>query len=248
MAVIDEEGRLFGRVNVIDALVVLLGLAVIVAGLALIAGGGNDVPDEKLQWNATLALGAVPAESAGLVENGTAEFAGENVSITDVYRAPGPNGSTIVLAKIAAAGERTDRGFVVGDAGGGTVLRVGERGRLETKRYTLPATVRSVGGQEIVATEEVRVTVTANVTDRVGDAISTGDVQRVGGTDTARVVDVERSNAAGPKQRVAVDLVVRARSGGEVPRYGKVPLRIGAGFPFATSRYEFQGTVEAVST
>jgi len=40
---IDEEGNLFGLVNVIDALVVLLVVAVAVAGLGLVLGG--DRPD-----------------------------------------------------------------------------------------------------------------------------------------------------------------------------------------------------------
>lgn len=39
---IDEEGRLFGTVNVIDALVVLLVLAVVVAGVALVGQSGSD--------------------------------------------------------------------------------------------------------------------------------------------------------------------------------------------------------------
>lgn len=41
---IDDQGNLFGRVNVIDALVVLLVLAVAVAGITLVLGGpgGSD--------------------------------------------------------------------------------------------------------------------------------------------------------------------------------------------------------------
>jgi hypothetical protein len=41
MPIIDEEGRLFGAVNIIDALVVLFVLAVVVAGVALVTGGGS---------------------------------------------------------------------------------------------------------------------------------------------------------------------------------------------------------------
>ena len=41
MELIDERGRLFGRVNVVDALVVLLVAAVVVAGVALVAGGSE---------------------------------------------------------------------------------------------------------------------------------------------------------------------------------------------------------------
>jgi hypothetical protein len=38
---LDEQGRIFGRVNIIDALVVLFASAVIVAGVALVFGGGG---------------------------------------------------------------------------------------------------------------------------------------------------------------------------------------------------------------
>ena len=38
---IDDQGNLFGRVNVVDALVVLLVLAVVVAGIALVLGGSG---------------------------------------------------------------------------------------------------------------------------------------------------------------------------------------------------------------
>jgi hypothetical protein len=41
MDILDEQGRIFGRVNIIDALVVLFALAVIVAGAALVFGGGG---------------------------------------------------------------------------------------------------------------------------------------------------------------------------------------------------------------
>lgn len=242
MGVIDEEGRLFGRVNVIDALVVLLGLAVVAAGLALVAGGG-DTPDAEPTRNATLVVENVPAEAAGLVARGPAEFAGDPVTVTDVYRAPGQNGSSVVLATISANGTLTDRGFVVG----GTVLRAGASGRLSTSQYAFPTTVRSAGGPGAVPTRQVRVTVTATVGERVADAISTGDAQLVAGEETARVVGVERSDAPGPRRRVAVDVVVRARTGGDVPRYGDAPLRAGASFPFATDEYEFEGTVANVS-
>ena len=42
MAIIDEEGRLFGTVNIIDALVVLFVIAIAVAGVALVTGGSGD--------------------------------------------------------------------------------------------------------------------------------------------------------------------------------------------------------------
>ena len=40
--IIDDEGRLFGTGNVVDALVVLLVVAVVVAGAALVFGGNSE--------------------------------------------------------------------------------------------------------------------------------------------------------------------------------------------------------------
>lgn len=42
MEIIDEKGRLFGWVNIIDFIVVLIFLAVIVAGIALVTSSGSE--------------------------------------------------------------------------------------------------------------------------------------------------------------------------------------------------------------
>lgn len=46
MKLIDDRGNLFGAVNVIDALVVLLVVAVAVAGVALLTGGETQNPEQ----------------------------------------------------------------------------------------------------------------------------------------------------------------------------------------------------------
>jgi len=38
MSVVDSQGRLFGAINVVDALVVMIAIAAVVAGVALIGG------------------------------------------------------------------------------------------------------------------------------------------------------------------------------------------------------------------
>ncbi|WP_369685606.1 DUF4330 family protein [Salinibaculum rarum] len=43
MQIIDSEGRLLGYVNVVDALVLLFVLAVLVAGVALVTGAGDQL-------------------------------------------------------------------------------------------------------------------------------------------------------------------------------------------------------------
>lgn len=49
MQVIDDRGYLFGLVNIIDALVVLVLLAVLVAGVALVTGAGSSPGEEPTQ-------------------------------------------------------------------------------------------------------------------------------------------------------------------------------------------------------
>lgn len=47
MQVIDDRGYLFGLINIIDALVVLVLLAVLVAGVALVTDAGSSPADEE---------------------------------------------------------------------------------------------------------------------------------------------------------------------------------------------------------
>jgi hypothetical protein len=84
MKLIDDRGNLFGAVNIIDALVVLLVVAVVVSGVAFLAGGGDQGPDDPAPTtepepvSATVevvgvrsyvadALTAGPVESEGIV-------------------------------------------------------------------------------------------------------------------------------------------------------------------------------------
>lgn len=46
VALIDEDGRLFGLVNIVDLLVVLVVIAMVAAGWALLAGGAEPQADQ----------------------------------------------------------------------------------------------------------------------------------------------------------------------------------------------------------
>ena len=60
--IIDDEGKLFGLINVVDALVVLVVLAIVVAGIALIA-----VPGSEDTRYATVDMGTQPDHVAGQI-------------------------------------------------------------------------------------------------------------------------------------------------------------------------------------
>ncbi|MEF8886408.1 MAG: DUF4330 family protein [Haloarculaceae archaeon] len=71
MPIIDDEGRLFGTVNVIDALVVLFVLAVVVAGVALLTGGGGS--DETPTRTVVVDVGQQPGYVVDAIEEGPVE-------------------------------------------------------------------------------------------------------------------------------------------------------------------------------
>jgi hypothetical protein len=83
MRVIDDEGRLFGAVNVIDALVVLVVLAVAVAGVALVTGGGNS--GETPTRTVVVDVGQQPGYVADAIEPGPVET-GDIVAVENATR------------------------------------------------------------------------------------------------------------------------------------------------------------------
>jgi len=79
MEILDEDGRLFGIVNVIDALVALLVLAVIAAGAALVLGGGGDTGDQTETVTLTVEISGVqPYVAEAIPQTGPVE--GGNVT------------------------------------------------------------------------------------------------------------------------------------------------------------------------
>ncbi|WP_135806359.1 DUF4330 domain-containing protein [Halorussus marinus] len=84
MDLIDDKGRLFGTVNIIDALAVLLVLAVVAAGAALVLGDDGQQTNTDRQTTTTVAFeisgvqpyvadavpeGPIDSESVAAVEN-----------------------------------------------------------------------------------------------------------------------------------------------------------------------------------
>jgi len=77
MPVLDDEGRLFGAVNVVDALVVLFVLAVAVAGVALVTGAGDGTADPEPETRTVVVqTGAQPDYVVEAIEEGAVGTAG----------------------------------------------------------------------------------------------------------------------------------------------------------------------------
>lgn len=256
MEVIDEEGRVFGVVNVIDAIVVLLVVAVVVAGLALVFGGGDTGPDggatplpnttnQPLETtHATVDLGTHPRLVGRLVEPENVTAGGHPATITDVYRTPAGSDRVRILARVEFDGNRTERGFVVGeDTGTPLTLRYGVSLGLTTADYRVNGQVTTIGDDAEFDTRERRVVLNVSTSRTVAAAISAGDTHRIAGHAVATVERVERTAHDNETVHLEVTLAVEALETDGSVEYAGGPLRLGRTLAFATDRYAIRGTV-----
>jgi hypothetical protein len=234
MEVLDEEGRLFGTVNVVDALVVVFALAVVVAGAALVFGGGEDASGETMHVTLVSENASATALEAGEVElDGLGRDATANV--TDVHRTAGPR----VYLRVALDGTRTDDGFRFEEE----LVRVGER--VVVTDDTARATTRLIerDASPTFSTTTTAVTVETTVRRPVAEADSTGDEVTVGPATVATVTGAEATARNDTHTDLRVTLDLRTRTVDGTPHYGGRPVRLGRDLGVATDDYEFEGEV-----
>jgi len=244
MPIIDEEGRVFGTINVVDALAVVLVLAVAVAGIVLVTGTGTTGNTETRQ--ATLDLGSQPENV--LVQLDAGDTMGvpngpEQLRITDTYFLPGESG-TQVFVQVAATGTETDGEFSYDD----TPLRLGRPISFENDEYRVNGTVEHVGGNLTRSTADTLVTAVVN--ESTAQAIETGDAYLADGDPIATVesVAVYGTNES-DRKRVYVGLSTQTVTlGGQQLLGTDRPLRLGTQLPFRTDSYEFTGEVVRLGT
>lgn len=243
MEVIDDEGRLFGVVNVVDAVAVLLVVAVVVAGVSLVLGGGGDPatdpPPELENRTVSLAFGQVSPQVATVVEPGVVTVVGRKATITDVHRTPGGGESALVFARLRLPGQATDEGFLVD----GSTVRFGSTLEVVTPEYRLTGTVEVLQAEESFTTATRTVTVEANVSRATAEAVAPGDTQRIGDVTVATVTDVEVTGGNENRRTISVTLDVRGRLEGGTLTYAGRPVRLGSRLAVQTARYQFAGEV-----
>ncbi|ADD03762.1 DUF4330 family protein [Natrialba magadii ATCC 43099] len=214
MAVIDEDGNIFGVVNVVDALVILMVLAVVVAGAALVMGSGDEPTDEGASESepegesetryVTLELGEQPEYVTERLDNGTVATiagSGEQVTVTDVHVTPSsPNGAQEALVRAEIDGVATpdeyDRDvFRVGDG----PLHLGESLRLDLGWYATNGTVSAVSTDhdtlDIESTTTTAEVELSSVAPSVADELAENMTETAHGETIATVTAVEREPA-----------------------------------------------------
>jgi len=237
MVVIDEEGRLFGVVNVVDALVVVIAVGVVVAGTVLVLGGGGSDSSARGPTNyGTFAFTApLGSEAAGISVSDelTPARNDETYEIEAVHRSFTTNETVSVVVWVAYRGTPTvnhDRIY-----GGDTVY-------LSTDRVRVSAEVLVVGQSDAsLSTGETDVVVATD--PAVADAVEAGDEATLADETVATVVDVGRTD-----DRARVGLTLRTRAVGGGPAFGTRPVRVGNRLTVLTDDAAIDGSVVAVGT
>jgi hypothetical protein len=238
---IDGRGRLFGLINLVDALVVLVVLAVVVAGVALVVADGPAPSTDTTTRYVTLDLGTRQAYVSALVAEGDAIRAAppENLTITDVYATASEDGRHLyVRGRITAT---------VGDDAvtyAGSPLRVGRDLSLTTPEYEVAGTITAVDDADPrLPVRETDVLLRANLSTDTAAALRRADEYRVDG----RTVGTVRSITAYPDgdddALTYVGVTYRTYHSGDGPRFAGTPVREGATLPVRTDDYAFEGTV-----
>lgn len=245
MELIDDEGRLFGAVNVVDALVVLLVLAVVVAGVALVLGDDEEPePTPTDTTHVTLDLGTHPAFIVEELNEGDTYSPTSNaqLTITDLHLTPqGSDTKVIVRAELQGT---PDGGGVAYD---GAPPRLGRTLAIATNRYRVEGQIRAVGDGDTLARADPTVVLQDTIDAADARALAAGDEIRVAGRTVATIEDLAVYATDNPDQRVVfLQTTLAAHQQQDQPRFGGQPIRRGQTITLPGDGYTVAGTIERV--
>lgn len=254
-SIIDDEGRLFGLINVVDALVVLVVLAVAVAGVALVVGTGGETDTRY----ATIDAGTQPDHIANQISAGD-EWATDgsvgDLTITDVYRyvpSDTEDGSTddvgiLIQAQVngtAIESESETAAQTQPIEFAGEPLRFGRNLEITTDQYVIESEVIDINQEPTgLDTNSQPLAVQTEVDSDTAAAIQPGDAFRVGDEPIVTVESVTVYSTGNPDvRRVVLGVTAETRTVDETVVFGDRSLRTGGTLPIRTSQYELDTTV-----
>ena len=242
--VIDDDGRLFGVVNVIDALVILLVAAVLIAGAVFIFGIGDETDTRYV----TVDLGPQPEYTAQQITAG--DEWGSDFTVTDVYMSPaGANddGDVNVLIKAAVNGTVIDQEATAPApiSFTGEPLRFGRLLEIETNEWAAEGTVIDIEetGPDIDTTTE-QLVLQADVDAETARAISPGDEYRVGETNLLTIESVTVYRTGDTNERtVVIGASAQTRFDRGTQLLGDQTITVGSSLSVETRSYAFDGRI-----
>lgn len=251
--ILDDEGRLFGLVNVVDLLVVLLVLAVVVAGVALLFSSSPDAAAETETRHVTMDLGAQPdyiAEQITVGDSVEPAETGGSLKITDVYRYEAGGGTNVVVratvnGTVAPSENTSSRSFQFGE----TEFYPGQQLSIRTVDYRVEGQITQVRRSgESLPTQESEFTIETTISTNIADRVAVGDTYRVGGKSVAEITALQQfpSGTDGERTlRLGLSAQTIDRDGLE---FAGTPLRVGNTVPFRTDDYQISGEVRQRNT
>ncbi|SDZ98190.1 protein of unknown function [Haloplanus vescus] len=245
MELIDDDGNLFGIVNVVDTLVVLLVLAVVVAGVAFVLQPEPEGPDIGTT-HVTLDLGTQPDYLIDAINEGDTYNPTEQsqITITDVHITPQEN-QTQVIIRAELRGPASRGGIEYANA----PPRLGRTLDIATSTYQIDGRIRAVGRGDSLSTKQTNVVLSDTMSAANAEEVTKGDEIRLGGRTVAAIENVTVYATADPNQRrvvVGATLETYMHSGGS--RFGNTPVRSGQTVTLSTDMYTFNGQIERVGT
>ncbi|MGB9954485.1 DUF4330 family protein [Haloarcula sp. Atlit-120R] len=244
--IIDDEGNLFGVVNIIDALVVVFVLAALVAGTSLVLADDSDSSSAPTTetTNVTLDLGTQPEYITSQISTGDSYSPSKNsdVTITDVYFTP-QDGSTraVVRAELSApaSGETIQYS--------GAPPRHGRQLKILTETYSTTGTIRDVGGGSELTTTETEVVVRADLSETDASRLSAGQPIRVQGREVATIDSVTAYGTDNPDTKtVFLGLTLQSVTYSEQQVFGETTIRPGVSLSLPTEAGLVKGKITRV--
>lgn len=243
MSLIDEDGNLFGVINVIDALLVLLVLAVVAAGATLLFQPSDSEP-ELSTTHVTLDLGTQPEYLISEINEGDTYRPSEDsqLTITDVHLTPSGDGTRVIVrAKLQAP--TNDGGIAYSDA----PPRLGRSLEIRTNRYVVSGQVRAIGERETFAGDTTTVVLRDTMPTPDARAVAVGDKIRIAGRTVATINDVAAYATGDPTERtVFVEATLQTHQEQGQQHFGGNPLRRGQVVSLPSDDYTYAGRIERV--
>lgn len=230
---IDDQGRLFGTVNVIDAFVMGVVLVALSAGAGMVVVDGIGTEDDDVSESKALTLTAknVGEPRASSIETGdrvVIDSRSRSFFVTDVYRTPdGGEGVRLVVRITSANG--TSRTY-----------RKGQRVGIINEEYILNATVTEQDSP--LSRSSTNVTIRTTVPQRVAASVERNDAYIVADREVATVRNVSTVRRGDDTSTLLLSVRLDV-IGKDTKRFAGETVRLGREIQFETKDYRLNGTI-----
>ena len=251
--IIDSEGNLFGIINVIDALVILLVIAVVVGGLAVVGVLGSDDPngedgstetnesslnDNHLETQyATVDAGSHPRFVVDRISEGdTVIQDGRNTTVTDIYVTPTSATSSSVLLGVEL------------ETAADSPARTGDSVDIDTGEYDIDGEILRIEDSP-PAVEIEPMTVDLRIDDVDEDTADAIRKEAASATQELPLVTISEvttrsSDGEHLNLRLTTELGTVQTAGG--PQFHSTPIRVGNTIEVDLGTVEIEGTISNI--